>query len=130
MWLANQTRPDILNAVRAVARYSHSPKHVHWKVALHILQYLRLMSGHGITFQRGMASGVDLELYVESCFASRDTYRRSVSGGIVMCAGACVSCFSWAQKSAIFSSTEAEHIALAAGIKETFFSRTTTLNAL
>ena len=23
MWLANQTRPDILNAVRAVARYSH-----------------------------------------------------------------------------------------------------------
>ena len=29
MWLANQTRPDILNAVRAVARYSHSPKLVH-----------------------------------------------------------------------------------------------------
>ena len=25
MWLANQTRPDILNAVRAVARYSHWP---------------------------------------------------------------------------------------------------------
>ena len=37
MWLANQTRPDILNAVRAVARYSHSPKRVHWKAALHIL---------------------------------------------------------------------------------------------
>ena len=102
MWLANQTRPDILNAVRAGARYSHPPKHVHWKVALHILQYLRLMSGHGITFQRGMGSGVDLELYVDSCFASRDTYRRSVSGGVVMCAGACVSCFSWAQKSVIF----------------------------
>ena len=30
MWLANQTRPDILNAVRAVARYSHAPKLVHW----------------------------------------------------------------------------------------------------
>ena len=29
IWLANQTRPDILNAVRAVARYSHSPKLVH-----------------------------------------------------------------------------------------------------
>ena len=29
MWLADQTRPDILNAVRAVARYSHSPKLVH-----------------------------------------------------------------------------------------------------
>ena len=29
MWLANQTRPDILNAVRAVARYSHAPKLLH-----------------------------------------------------------------------------------------------------
>ena len=36
MWLANQTRPDILNAVRAVARHSHSLKLVHWKAALHI----------------------------------------------------------------------------------------------
>ena len=93
IWLANQTRPDILNAVRAVARYSHSPKLVHRKVALHVLQYIKLTSGHGITFQRGMGSGVDLELYVDSDFASRDTNRRSVSGGIVMCAGACVSFF-------------------------------------
>ena len=87
MWLANQTRPDILNAVRAVARYFHSPKVVHWKAALHILQYIRLTSGHGITFQRGMGSGFDLELYVDSDFASRDTNRRSVSGGVMMCAG-------------------------------------------
>ena len=34
IWLANQTRPDILNAVRTVARYSHAPKLVHWKVTL------------------------------------------------------------------------------------------------
>ena len=90
MWLANQTRPDILNTVRRVERYSHSPKLVHWKAALHILQYT---SGHGITFQRGMGSGVDLELNVDSDFASRATNRRSVSGGVVMCAGACVSFF-------------------------------------
>ena len=36
MWLTNQTRPDILNAVRAVARYSHAPKLVHWKAALQL----------------------------------------------------------------------------------------------
>lgn len=41
MWLANQTRPDILNAVRAVARNSHAPKSVHWYAALHILMYVR-----------------------------------------------------------------------------------------
>ena len=121
MWLANQTRPDILNVVRAVARYSHSPKLVHWKAALHILHYIRLTSGHCITFQRGMVSGVDLELYVDSDFASRDTNWRSVSGGAVMCAWACVSFFSRTQKSVTLSSTHAEYVALAAGIKETIF---------
>ena len=40
-----------------------------------------------------MGSGVDIELYVDSDFAGRDTNRRSVSGGVVMCAGACVSFF-------------------------------------
>ena len=138
MWLANQTRPDILNAVQAVAKYSHSPKLVHWKAALHILQHIRLTSGHGITFQRGMGSGVDLELYVDSDFASRGTNQRSVSGGVVMCAGACVSFFCRTQKSVTFSSTEAEYVALTAGIKEmlfygmsgVLFSRTATLDAL
>ena len=70
-----------------------------------------------------MGSGVDLELYVISDFASRDTNRRSVSGGVVMCAGACVSFFSRTQKSVALSSTEAEYVALAAGIKETTFLR-------
>ena len=138
MWLANQTRPDILSAVRAVARYSHSPKLVHWKAVLHILQYIRLTSGHGITFQRGMGSGVDLELYVDSDLPSRDTNRRCVSGGVVMCAGAYVSFFSRTQKSVTLSSTEAEYVALAAGSRRRFFygisgvlsSQTATLDAL
>ena len=69
----------------------------------------------------GMGSGVDLELYVDSDFASRDTNRWSVSGGVVICAGACVSFFSRTQKNVTLSSTEAEYVALAAGIKKTIF---------
>jgi len=76
MWLANNTRPDILSTVRAVARYSHAPKRVHWDAAL-------LVS----VFQRGRS--VALKLYVDSDFASRATGRRSVSGVLVMCAGGC-----------------------------------------
>ena len=41
-----------------------------------------------------------------------------LAGGVVMCAGACVSFFSRAQKSVTLSSTEAEYAAMAAGIKE------------
>ena len=34
MWLVNQTRPDIANAVRGVARNTNSPKNVRWKTAV------------------------------------------------------------------------------------------------
>ena len=90
----------------------------------------------------GMGSGVDLELYVGSDFGSRDTNRRSVPGGVVMCAGACVSFFfSRTQKSVTLSSTEAKYVVLAAKVKETIFflftgisgvlsSRTAALDAL
>ena len=73
----------------------------------------------------GMGSGVDLELYVDSGFASRDTNRRSVAGDVVMCAGACVSFFSRTQRSVTLPSSDAEYVALAAGITETscFFLR-------
>ena len=124
MWLTNQTRPDILNTVRAVARYYHAPKLVHWKAALHILMYIRFTSSYGIPFQRGTASGVGLEMFVDSDFASRATNRRSVSGGFVMCAGACVSFFSRTQKSVTLSSMEAEYVAIAEGFKEAIFLRT------
>ena len=39
----------------------------------------------------GIGSGVDLELYVDSDFASRDTNPWSMFGSVVMCTGACVS---------------------------------------
>ena len=90
MWLANQTRPDILNAVRAVARYSYAPKRLHWQAAMHVLMYIRFTSSFGITFQRGMVGGDRMERFVDSDFASKATDRRSVSGAMVMFAGACV----------------------------------------
>lgn len=123
MWLANQTRPDILNAVRAVARFTHAPKALHWQAALHILMYVRFTSGFGITFQRGTVGGDTMELYVDSDFASKATDRRSVSGALVMCAGACVMYLSRTQKSVTLSSTEAEYVAMAEGMKEAIFLR-------
>ena len=64
-----------------------------------------------------------LELYVDSDNASKATDRSSVSGGVVMCAGACVSFFSRTQKSVTLSSTEAEYVAMAEGMKEAIFLR-------
>ena len=119
MWLANQTRPDISNAVRAVARYCHAPKHVHWKAALNIVRYLKSTSHFGITFQQG--SGIDLEVFADADYASTATDRRSVSGGIGMCGGAAVSWFSRTQKCVTLSTSEAEYVALADSLKKALF---------
>ena len=123
MWLANQTRPDFLNAVRAVARYSQAPKRLHWQATMHILVYVRFTSSFGITFQRGMARKDRMELFVDSDFASKATDRRSVSGAVVTFAGACVMYLCRAQKSVALSSMEAEYVAMADGMKEAIFLR-------
>ena len=52
MWIASPMRPDIANAVRAVARFSHDPKPIHYKAAQKILKYLNATSDLGSTFGR------------------------------------------------------------------------------
>ena len=39
MWLASQTRPDIANEVRAVARYANTPRDVHQSTAIDMVEY-------------------------------------------------------------------------------------------
>lgn len=53
MWLANKTRPDILNAVRVVAKYSAATKLLRWQAALHIVTYIEPTSTYRTTIQRG-----------------------------------------------------------------------------
>ena len=60
MWLANQTRPDISNAIRAKVRYAQL-KSVQWGAALSFFKYLRTTSNHGTVYQRD--SGLDLDVY-------------------------------------------------------------------
>ena len=50
MWIANQTRLDIANAVTAVARVSHDPEPIHYKAEQKILEYLNATLYLGLTF--------------------------------------------------------------------------------
>ena len=98
MSIASQTRPDISNAVRAVARYSHEPNTSHWKAAQKILNYL-LETAH-LTLKLKHDSSVDVGtlVYVDADFASKATDRRSVSGAIVFVAAMLVVWISRMQK--------------------------------
>ena len=79
MWLSISTRPDSSNAVRSVARYSLAPKAVHWKAALSIFAYINSTSCFSITYQRGTAASISLDVFADADYASKATDRGSVS---------------------------------------------------
>ncbi|CAM9606791.1 unnamed protein product [Pylaiella littoralis] len=62
-------------------------------------------------------------MFADADYASKATDRRSVSGGLVMCGGGCVSWFSRTQKCVTLSTTEVEYVALAEVTKEVLFLR-------
>ena len=123
MWLSISTRPDIVNAVRAVARYCTAPRAIHWKAALGILEYINGTSEYRIRVQRGTLSGISLEVFADANYASKATDRWSVSGGLIMCGGASVCCFSRTQKCVTLSTSEAEYVTLGGAVKELLFLR-------
>ena len=81
LWIALLTRPDIANAVRAVARYCSAPKLIHWKAARSILGCAVRTSSFGISFQKGTLTGVVFFSFADADYASRSTDKKSVSGG-------------------------------------------------
>ena len=89
VWLSTMTRPDITNAVRAVARYAHEPTERLWQAIMKILSYLNGTRSLGITYVRG--SGLSLKSYADADYANKDNDRRSVSGIAVTLRGTVVS---------------------------------------
>ena len=66
LWIALLSRPDIVNAVMAVARYCSAPKMVHGKAALGILGYAVRTSSFGITFRTGTVEGFHLVSFADA----------------------------------------------------------------
>ena len=57
------------------------------EVSFGILGYAEWTSSFGITFQRGTVEGFHMVSFADADHASKATDRRSVSGGLVICAG-------------------------------------------
>ena len=96
MWVATQTRPDIANAVWAIAPFLHDPKPIHCQATQKILEYLNTTSDLGLTFRRddnlgSVHLGFDLETHVDADYAHKTESRCPVSGVAICCGGTLVS---------------------------------------
>ena len=74
-------------------------------------------SGFGITHQRGTLAAISLQFFADADFANKAADRRSVSGGAIMCGGACVCWFSRTHKCVPLSTSEAANVALDDAVK-------------
>jgi hypothetical protein len=114
MYLATCTRPDIAQAVGALARYMSAPQKQHWEAAKHLLRYVRGTVDFGIHF----GEGDGLQGYCDSDYAGDLDTRRSTSGFVFTLHGGAVSWSSRLQPTVAVSTTEAEYMAAAYAVKE------------
>ena len=70
---------------------------------------------------KGTVKGFHLVSFADADYASKATDRRSVSGGVVMCAGGGVSWYSKTQKCVTLSTTQAEYVPMSDVAKEISF---------
>ena len=78
-------------------------------------------SSFGITFQRGTIEGFHLVSFADADYASKATGRKSVSGGVVICAWGAVSWYSQTQTCVTLSTTQAEYVAMSDVAKKICF---------
>jgi hypothetical protein len=120
MYLSICTRPDISQAVGALARYMACPTTAHWTAAKTVLRYLAGTPNLGITFGGGTPG---LLAYCDSDYAGDIDSRRSTTGYVFILNGGAISWASRLQPTVAASTTEAEYIAAATAIKEGLWMR-------
>ena len=123
MYLMVSTRPDLATVIRETSQHLTNPGMPHWHALTRALRYLKGTTTHGIVLggthaHTSLRSGNFLSAYCDADYAN-SADRRSITGYVTMMFGN--SPISWrSRKQALvtLSTTEAEFIALAAGVQE------------
>ena len=69
MWRSTTWRPDISNAVLAVARHSHKPSDEHWKAVMTIIIMACLHGTRGLGLTFAQDSGLAFIVYSDAEYA-------------------------------------------------------------
>ena len=127
LYLAVCTRPDIAQAVGALARYMAKPSTAHWQAGLSVLRYIAGTADYGINFTGNFSdTSPTLHLlgYCDADYAGDMDTRRSTTGYVFIFNSGAISWSSRLQPTVAASTTEAEYMAAASTVKEALWLRT------
>src|SRR3569623_1280881 len=120
LYLSVCTRPDIAQAVGALARYMASPTEEHWSAALGVVRYLAGTQEAGVTFG---GSEEPLVGYCDADYAGDGDSRRPTTGYAFLIYGGAASWSSRLQPTVAASTVEAEYMSAAQAAKEALWLR-------
>ena len=116
LYLTVCTRPDLSQAVGALARYMSKPTVDHWNIAKGVLRYAAGTMDHGIVYRQD--STEQLVAYCDSDFSGDLNTRRSTTGYVFILNSGAVSWNSKLQPTVAVSTVEAEYMSASAAVKE------------
>jgi hypothetical protein len=126
LWPARITRPDILNAVLRVARFTSAPTQQAWQAVKRIFRYLKGTSHYALELGQVRNQGVYLDNlvgYADADFAGDLLQRKSTTGNLILLCGSPVSWRCELQRCVSTSTAEAELVSACAAAKELVWLR-------
>jgi hypothetical protein len=120
LYLSVCTRPNIAQAVGALARYMAGPTEAHSRAALGVVRYLAGTAEDGVTFGGSKETLVD---YCDANYAGDVDTRRSATGYVFLMYKGAVSWSSRLQPTVAASTVEAEYLSAAQAVKEALWFR-------
>ena len=124
LYIAKQTRPDILATVTQLSRFLENPGRTHWVAAKRVLRYLKGTKDLELCYIKD-PDGFNLYGSADADWAGDVDDRRSTTGYSfhVQRSGAAISWSTKKQPTAAISTSEAEYQAMAAAVQEGLYLR-------